>query len=255
MRLSCPTCGATYEVEDRLIPAIGRDVQCSACGQVWFHRPATPAPVLEAAAPAEAPEGAQRPRRKPDPEVLRILREEAAREAAARRAEGASLESQTDFDFAPPARRRMPAPEPMTATAAEPETQPEPERPAEPPRRALLPEIDDVSTQLAAHEGAVPESEPEAMTPDAAARTDAARAAGARRFGLGVALGLCAAAAGLYVGAAPLGRAAPPLAPALESYVQTVDRGRLWLDRTVRSALPPGTGLGGVSTGDDVPPG
>ena len=254
MRLSCPTCGATYEVEDRLIPAIGRDVQCSACGQVWFHRPEPAAPP-RAAAEAPAPLAPERTRRKPDPEVMRILREEAAREAAARRVEGGGLESQTDFDFAPPARRRTAAPDPMTVTGADPETRPEPERPAEPSRRTLLPEIDDVSTQLAGPDGAVPGTAPDAALPGAAARPEAVRRAGARRFGLGLALGLCAAAAGLYTAAAPLGRAAPPLAPALDTYVQTVDRGRLWLDRTVRSALPPGTGLRDLSPGTDGPPG
>lgn len=37
MRLTCPNCGAQYEVPDNVIPAEGRDVQCSDCGTTWFQ--------------------------------------------------------------------------------------------------------------------------------------------------------------------------------------------------------------------------
>ncbi|OIP87034.1 MAG: hypothetical protein AUK37_02175 [Rhodobacterales bacterium CG2_30_65_12] len=40
MRLVCPNCGAQYEVDDRVIPQGGRDVQCSACGHGWYQMPA-----------------------------------------------------------------------------------------------------------------------------------------------------------------------------------------------------------------------
>lgn len=39
MRLVCPNCGAQYEVDDRVIPDSGRDVQCSACGHAWYQMP------------------------------------------------------------------------------------------------------------------------------------------------------------------------------------------------------------------------
>ncbi len=40
MRLTCPNCGAQYEVPDEVIPETGRDVQCSNCGDTWFqHHP------------------------------------------------------------------------------------------------------------------------------------------------------------------------------------------------------------------------
>lgn len=39
MRLVCPNCGAHYEVDDRVIPDSGRDVQCSACGHAWYQMP------------------------------------------------------------------------------------------------------------------------------------------------------------------------------------------------------------------------
>ena len=37
MRLNCPNCGAQYEVPIDVIPAEGRDVQCSTCGNTWFQ--------------------------------------------------------------------------------------------------------------------------------------------------------------------------------------------------------------------------
>ncbi len=40
MRLVCPNCGAQYEVDDRVIPDSGRDVQCSSCGHGWYQMPA-----------------------------------------------------------------------------------------------------------------------------------------------------------------------------------------------------------------------
>ncbi|HHB81612.1 MAG TPA: thioredoxin, partial [Aliiroseovarius sp.] len=40
MRLVCPNCGAQYEVDSRVIPENGRDVQCSNCGHTWFQKPA-----------------------------------------------------------------------------------------------------------------------------------------------------------------------------------------------------------------------
>ena len=56
MRITCPNCGAQYEVDDALIPEAGRDVQCSNCGKGWFQtRPeAEAAPVAADAIEAEA---------------------------------------------------------------------------------------------------------------------------------------------------------------------------------------------------------
>ncbi|PTX52907.1 putative Zn finger-like uncharacterized protein [Allosediminivita pacifica] len=36
-RLICPNCGAQYDVPMDVIPARGRDVQCSNCGHTWFQ--------------------------------------------------------------------------------------------------------------------------------------------------------------------------------------------------------------------------
>jgi predicted Zn finger-like uncharacterized protein len=53
MRITCPNCGAQYEVDDALIPEAGRDVQCSNCGKGWFQ-----AKQVAVDAPEEAVEAA-----------------------------------------------------------------------------------------------------------------------------------------------------------------------------------------------------
>lgn len=50
MRLTCPNCGAQYEVPDGVIPPEGRDVQCSNCGDTWYQT------HPDAAAPDPEPE-------------------------------------------------------------------------------------------------------------------------------------------------------------------------------------------------------
>lgn len=135
MKLVCPNCGAQYAVDDQMIPASGRDVQCSNCTHTWFQPPADQDPDLAdelgyaledmaepppVAAPAptpddqstepetspEAPEQDEPPRparRARDDRVFNVLREEAAREQAAREAEAkAALESQPELDITPP---------------------------------------------------------------------------------------------------------------------------------------------------------
>jgi predicted Zn finger-like uncharacterized protein len=44
MRLTCPTCGARYEIADGMIAPEGQHVQCSNCHARWFERPATREP-------------------------------------------------------------------------------------------------------------------------------------------------------------------------------------------------------------------
>lgn len=118
MRLTCPNCGAQYEVPDAVIPASGRDVQCSNCGNTWFQqhpdhswpepepddarisdREAEPEPRRDA--PPRAPREPEPPpatQRRLDPEVADILRQEAERERAARAAEaGSRLETQPEL--------------------------------------------------------------------------------------------------------------------------------------------------------------
>ncbi len=129
MKLTCPNCGAQYEVPDDVIPQAGRDVQCSNCGDTWFQshhdhpapeddssappddweeaapETAPPEPEPEHAAPSDAPEQTSakpdptaRPgRREIDPAVASVLREEAEREKRARAAAQGGLETQPDL--------------------------------------------------------------------------------------------------------------------------------------------------------------
>lgn len=87
MRLTCPACEAQYDIDEALIPAAGREVECAACGHSW-HQPGRsglpfllldPAPSSEEIAARPAP---QAPR--PSAAVLDILREEAALELSQR---------------------------------------------------------------------------------------------------------------------------------------------------------------------------
>lgn len=100
MRIACPSCGATYEVPDRLLAGSPRPVRCARCGSTWTPEALAPAeearseaaPAMAGAAapprfvvpepeiaapPARAPLVADRPppRREPAPEPLAALPE------------------------------------------------------------------------------------------------------------------------------------------------------------------------------------
>ncbi len=137
MRLICPNCDAEYEVDAAAIPDGGRDVQCSACGHSWFQLPpgalaekedeaALFDPPVDVTAPEEPPSeeeavpGHPAEASSPEPEgeaageavppakvgrsldesLMAVLRDEAERESAARRAEGVGLETQTEMPLA-----------------------------------------------------------------------------------------------------------------------------------------------------------
>ena len=118
MRLTCPNCGARYEVDEAMIPPEGRDVQCSNCTTTWFQPglqqsgddPAEPAPPPEPPSPAHReptrpiPVSEARPttRRELAPEVRDVLREEAEREAELRRREGELPEHQDEMPLQAP---------------------------------------------------------------------------------------------------------------------------------------------------------
>lgn len=91
MRLTCPRCGAQYEIDAAAIPTAGREVGCSACGHMWRASP-----------PTDAFDPAARPvlSRPLSDSVIEILREEAARELKTRAAESAA--SDGTFPLAAP---------------------------------------------------------------------------------------------------------------------------------------------------------
>lgn len=267
MRLSCPNCDAQYEVPDDVMPMSGRDVQCSNCGQTWFQHhpdnaPETEEPLLDAPAPDEEvapppppPAPAPAPERKQlDPAVTDILRQEAEAEQAARRKpQAGSLESQPDLgmDFedrhseteadrrAQQARDRMarmrgnepiaPAP----ATAAEDPSTAAAAASALGSRRDLLPDIDEINSTLRsdASRGGAGDVGPEIEAPSVQ------RSRRGFRRGFLTVLMIFAVLAIIYVLAPRLSAGVPALDGPLQSYVAIIDQGRSWLDVQVQSLL------------------
>lgn len=227
MRLICPSCGAQYEIDDDLIPPGGRDVQCSDCSHIWFESPTadiaggdpsgdddapdagpgpTPAPDPvpphdPAPAPEETAEPDSRTAKDPtprrdgsvDPEVARILREEAEAERSLRAQTRERLETQPDLGL-------------HSAPPAEPHGN----------RRDQLPDIDTINSSF----------RDETETPAAPQRDGFWP-------GFWVVVMLAALAGAAYVFADAIGARVPSLAPTLEDYVAWVDGVRLWLNYQV----------------------
>lgn len=269
MRITCPNCGAQYEVPEDAIPESGRDVQCSACGHTWLEtgtaalvlRPTAgeepAAPVVEAEVEVEVepepePEPEVEPEPEPEPEpaplphpppprpalapeVAAILREEAERERSAR-GTAPVLESQPDLGLDdgldPEAQRAEEARRRMArlrGEAAPPTTAPV-QPPSEPQRaRERLPDIEEINSSLRAASERAPASVTLAEGP--------ARGRGFR-LGMSVVLILAALCTAVYVMAPQLGTAVPALKAPLDRYVAVVDDARLWLDLRVQGLLP-----------------
>lgn len=259
MRLICPNCDAQYEVDASLIPAEGRDVQCSACGHVWFRAPDLPqddgelADLADLAAPPVVPEPEPEPEAEPDPEpedpqvlrrhsldesMLAVLREEAERETRARAEESAraaarSLEMQPELGLteAPSPRLRI---RPRAQEAEDPVPPPAPE-PApvstRAARRELLPDIEAINSTLDASSasrrggGGVQLPEPPER-----------RRAGFR-IGFVLMIALAVLAWALYSQSARIAQAVPAAQPALTAYVALMDQTRLGLDALMQGAL------------------
>ncbi|MFN4098549.1 MAG: zinc-ribbon domain-containing protein [Pararhodobacter sp.] len=244
MRLTCPNCNAQYEVDEKVIPKAGRDVQCSACGHTWYQYPSSVALEMRAAeleddedddgdsggdvtlaerpattTTATATAAAERVAPRIDKTVLDVLREEAERELGERKRLQEGLETQGDLGLTRPSRSKAapsriygeddPAPAPE-APDDKPEVEAEPVR-----RRKLLPDIEELSSTL--------EPGHERRSSDAAeAEDDADEKRGFRR-GLSLVVLVALALILLYVTAPMLAAAVPALAAPLESYVGTVN--------------------------------
>ncbi len=297
MRLICPGCAAQYDVDDSAIPPEGRDVQCSNCGHAWFQRgpapeaapdtddsptprpdgdapPAPAAPAVDAGrdegddAPQDTAEdmpGKKAQPRKVDEAVLSVLREEAEREARARRADAAALETQPDLGAAlqPQAAPRRTVP--RGATIGEPVQGVRPRRavkPGTPGRRGAateapgddgglgdgdadglgrpgsdarsnrLPDIEEINSTL---RGSAERDDAESLPPDGVAEARTQRRG--FRLGLGVVVGLGVLALLLYALAGTIAAAVPALAPAMESYAAAMDGLRFWLSTRTEAAM------------------
>ena len=252
MRLVCPNCDAEYEVDASVIPDQGRDVQCSNCGHTWFQH--SPEVEAEMAAEAElfdeapgsqtkAPAPAIEPlRRTLDESVLAVLREEAEREAQARRAElPQRIETQTEMGLHTAARTatsganpaRMPDDPAATRIARMKGVEPSRGLVRPHTRRQLLPEIDEINSSLRASS--------ERRSGQAAAVSATMEHLPVRRHGFrtGFVLMLLVAVALVvtYVMAPKITAQIPAAAPVMGAFVAVVDAARVTLDTVLRAAV------------------
>ncbi len=243
MRLTCPNCGAQYEVPDEVIPEDGRDVQCSNCDHTWFQpkypdqAEPSPEPALAEAAEvktadsdvAEAdttneasestPDAAAKPEPEPetekpaaatsgnvDPAVATILQQEAARESELRAQEGVTLQSQPDLalDTAP-----VPKVEPKRPSATE--------TAEDSGQKDALPDVEAINSSLRSDEA------------DAAPAEPVRKSGGfVRGFALILIMGVVLYL--IYSNAQQISEAVPQVDPVLQSYVSLVDQARIWLE-------------------------
>ena len=251
MRLICPNCGAQYEVEDAVIPEQGRDVQCSNCGHTWFQQPAhldvETADELGQELPpppeTKAPESEQPApeRQELDPEIANVLREEAARETAARESGSEGLETQPDLgldesaqaaaDRSAAARARMArlrGADDAEAEAAIAEVV------ATGSRKELLPDVEEINSSLRATEDRAPavddglEAEPENIAP---------KSKGGRRFAFRLIVILALLALALYIFAPQIAQSVPQTQPYLAKYLEFVNGLRDQVDPLIASGV------------------
>ena len=107
MLIKCPNCDAQYEVPNDIIPAAGRDVQCSSCSKTWFVTGQSGKKIVKVKASnyknrkkGELPKFettesflTDKASNDVDANALEILREEADREIRARAVDGGLVEN------------------------------------------------------------------------------------------------------------------------------------------------------------------
>lgn len=254
--VQCSNCGNTWFQRRVQQPAPAAPAAKPAGPDSWQQTPPTP----QRAAPAPPPAQGVEPKRSVDPEMAELFREEREYEERQRSA-AAALETQPDLGLTAPdedaqARRARESRDRMARMRGEDlETAPPPHptdtrqsprsgtdiemeaaamAAASASRRGLLPDVDEINQTLRAS------SEPRVV--DGGQGTlqsvGAPRQTGspfARGFVLMALLAVCSVAA--YVKADDLSDAVPQAAPYLETYVQSVDAGRVWLDGQVKTLL------------------
>ncbi|WP_170562706.1 zinc-ribbon domain-containing protein [Ruegeria atlantica] len=235
MRLTCPNCGAQYEVPDEVIPEEGRDVQCSNCEKTWFQakhpetaaepvKPEPATPVVEPAAKAATPEIVAKPveehKSTPepaeasstgnvDPAVANILKEEAEREADLRAQEGGSLETQTDLALDAPPEVEKAAKDLIATETAKDSGQ-----------KDALPDVEAINSSLRS-EDPLPKLDEDVPPPK--------KSGGFRRgFLLILIIGVILLL--IYSNSQKISEAVPQADPVLSSYVSLVDQARLWIE-------------------------
>ncbi|SFD05936.1 zinc-ribbon domain-containing protein [Tropicimonas isoalkanivorans] len=174
------------------------------------------------------------PRRYVDESVLSVLREEAEREHAARRAESGTSEYQPDLGVPPPDVGPHYGTAEYTDTGdlyGEEDGDAELKRALRASqRRGRLPDVEQITSTLEPSE-----AEAHVRAEDPRARRQRRRGA---RIGYGLAFLAFGLAALVYTRSERIASAVPETAAPLGSYVENVDAGRLWLDRTLRGFVP-----------------
>ncbi|SDK19303.1 zinc-ribbon domain-containing protein [Aliiruegeria lutimaris] len=194
-------------------------------------------PEVEEKEPEEAPDSEPIPPRRPvDAAAMAVLREEAAREQAARQAERGALETQGELDMPAPERAaRRPEPdlvprEPARVVPSDTIPAEEEERSDKPaPRRERLPDVEEINSTLRPEEAASARSAENRVPREERSR--------GRRIGMGLAFLVFGGLALLYSQHKTVADKLPQAAPVLEQYVTSVDAARLRLDRALRSSV------------------
>ena len=248
MRLTCPNCNAQYEVDEKVIPQNGRDVQCSACGHTWYQYPLEVALQMRAAEtedddddeidtppppPSDGTGRATAPRI--DKTVLDVLREEADREMSERARTRNDLETQGDLGLTRPARATVtqartrrddenasPPPAPGSSAAAGKE---DPVR-----RRNLLPDIEELTSTL---EPGTETRRTQQDDPDAPPTPDKR----GFRNGLSVVLLIAMFLLAIYMLAPLIADSVPALADPLTIYVGFIDGLRMSVSGLLRNVM------------------
>ncbi len=231
------------EVSAPVDPA-GPDLAPAMWSDPGVHRKDDPAhtePLTDAGPPPvlpEAQEDAGLRRRSLDDTVLEVLREEAAREAAVRRAEAPPpIEVQTDLGLAPP-----PPPLPPSVLAArqsfadflvspdeltlEEDTQ---ARPAS--RSELFPDVEEINSTLRAS------SEPRGDESEAGTETHVGADRRGFRTGFLMIILIAVLSWLVYAMAPQIVAAVPASESAMQAYVEGVDLARLSVDAALQSAI------------------
>ncbi len=192
------------------------------------------------------------PRQELDDSVLAVLREEAEREAEARRAEAqrdgsrraeaeGQMQVQPDLGVeTPPPAALSPTQRRLAMLKGKDPDAPPPEPPKPAARRDLLPDVEEINSTLQPSDGGY---DPDA---DIDKLPDLTKQRSGFRSGFFLMLLLLVIAAAVYLAAPKLIAQFPALEGTLTSYVASVDSLRLWLNDLVNSATQ---ALTGDSTG------
>ncbi|UWQ26672.1 zinc-ribbon domain-containing protein [Leisingera aquaemixtae] len=160
MRLTCPNCAAEYEVPEDVIPAEGRDVQCSDCGQTWFQAAAA---ETAAAPPAEDAAVLAEAAGDPAQDAAAAAPQQAAEEAAENAAEPASERSGIEDEAADFfAGSRADTPDGFAQDAAE-DTPPQQAEPQPQRARALDPALSGILREEAEREASLRAAESQSL--------------------------------------------------------------------------------------------